>query len=145
MNTQSFSEALQQWFTFACLNKKPKTVKFYREVYGLIIRDWPDMQMPVESITKDVLLAFATKSGHHCPSRWNTMVAAFRYITPLGRMLPRRPLRMRKFVPPNQTEFSKFLFECDRMTRTKAGLVVRFLSYTGLRIGEAQSLRERRD
>lgn len=106
----------------------------------MIERNWPDHNVAVESITADMVLALAQSMAHFCPSRWNTAVAAMRYITPHGKILKRRPLRIRAFRPPTQEEFAALLAECDRLPRTRAGLIVRFLSFTGMRFSEARAL-----
>lgn len=110
---KSFADALALWLAVACLNKKPKTQKFYREVHGIVLRAIPDGSVLVDAITPELLLLIAPKIAHHCPSRWNTFVAAMRFITPHGKVLSRRALRMRQFTPPNQLQFSGFLKEHD--------------------------------
>lgn len=138
---KTFSNSLDLWLSVACLDKKPKTQKFYREVHSIISKVIPDGNIQADSITPELLLQIAQKLAHCCPSRWNTFVMAMRFITPEAKCLHRRPLRMRQFSPPNQLQFSGFLKECDSQSRSKAGLIVRFLAFTGMRIGEAQLLR----
>lgn len=136
----TFSEGLRQWTIAKSLGKKPRTAQFYQELYRAILESWSDASVPVTEITADMVLEFAQKFTGQCPSRWNAMLSAIRSLTPHGKLLPRRALRVRHFTPPNQTEFESFLRECDNTPRSKAGLVVRFLCFTGLRISEARAL-----
>jgi integrase len=64
-----------------------------------------------------------------------------RFISPHGNLLKRKRLKVREFVPPGQSQFEKLLAECDAAPRSQAGLVVRFLCLTGLRISEAKGLK----
>lgn len=105
-----------------------------------MLRDWPEPDVPVSEISIELVLGFAEKFSGHCVSRWNTMISALRYLTPHGKLLKRRPVKIREFTPPTQAQFSALLAECDRCPRSKAGLIVRFLCFTGLRIGEARAL-----
>lgn len=136
----SFKESLSEWLLARCLGKRPRTQEFYRDVFNIMLRAWPKADVPTADICADMVLTFAQSVAHHCPSRWNTIVAALRYITPHGQKVPRRRLNIRQFTPPTQAQFAALLAECDRMPRTKAGLVIRFLSFTGLRISEARAL-----
>ena len=140
-NPQTFGQCLSQWMAVRCLNRKPKTSQFYSELHAVILREWPDLSIPADDVTAEWLLAFATTLAHLCPSRWNSMVSALREITPHGKLLSRRPLNSRQFEPPNQQQFAALIAECDAAPRSKAGLVVRFLSLTGMRISEARALR----
>ena len=137
----TFKHSLSQWLTIRCLNTKPKTREFYTAVAKIISDAWSEPDVSVDQITPDMVLAFAQLVSHHCPSRWNTFVAALRYITPHGKILARRRLRVGRFDPPSQLLFEKFLSDVDSNPRTKAGLTVRFLVLTGLRKGEAFGLR----
>ena len=87
------------------------------------------------------LLEFAQRVTGECPSRWNSIVSALRYVTPAASVLSRRRLRSREFNPPSQLLFDEFLADVDANPRTRAGIVVRFLVLTGLRKGEAFGLR----
>lgn len=141
MNTNStFEAALSRWQTVHALGRKPTTVRFNTEVAGIIRAHWPNLTVPAESITADMVLAFAQTVSGYCPSRWNAIVSAFRSITPHGTLLPRRRACLRRFSPPSQAQFAALLAECDAAPRSRAGLVVRFLAYTGLRISEARAL-----
>lgn len=142
METRSpFDAALSEWRTARCLTKRPKTVAFYHDTARFIRREWPAAQnLPLGDISAAHVLELGQRLAHLCPSQWNSVVSAMRALTPHGRLLPRRPMRIREFNPPTQAQFSALLAECDRMKRTKAGLIVRFLCLTGLRKGEAYAL-----
>src|SRR5439155_17615466 len=74
-------------------------------------------------------------------SRWNTIVSALQFITPAARALKRRPPRFKERPLMTQLNFTRLLEELDKRPRSHAGLVVRFLAHTGLRINEARQLR----
>lgn len=140
MGADSLLASLNQWEVMRSCGKKPATQKFYREVSATIKTHLPDLHRPTESLTEQELCDFALRVAHYCPSRWNLIVTAIRSITGNHKLLKYRKLRFRHFKPPSQAEFTALLAECDRLPRSKVGLVVRFLSLTGLRIGEARKL-----
>lgn len=141
----SFAGALSEWLAARCLNRKPKTVEFYRDVVRLLHRAAAEvalLNVPADEITAGQILEIAHRLAHVCPSRWNQIVSALRAIAPHlpKKLLPRQPCRVREFTPPTQAQFAALLAECDAMKRSRAGLIVRFLCFTGLRIGEARGL-----
>lgn len=136
----SFGEALANWLVMRCLNRRPRTAAFYRECAEIIRRNWPQIDIPVQSITLSVVMSFAQQVAHHCPSRWNTIVSAIRFVTPHGKQLTRRRLNVREFNPPTREQFQRLLACADGLRRSHAGIVIRFLSSTGLRHGEAMGL-----
>lgn len=136
----SFDDSLSRWQTLSGIGKAQGTRDFHAEVVSSIRKAVPDLTRPARAVTEDEVLAIAQHLAHYCPSRWNTAIAALKFITPEARHLKRRPLRFRHFTPPNQVQFELLLRECDRLPRSRAGLVVRLLSLTGLRISEARKL-----
>jgi len=136
-----FSEKLSHWLTLRTLTTRPKTREFYTDVVEIIRDHWTHGNPHVDTITEMQLLEFAQRVTGECPSRWNSIVAAMRYITPAGKILARRRLRVREFNPPSQLVFDQFLADVDANPRTRAGIVVRFLVLTGLRKGEAFGLK----
>ena len=138
---RTFDTALSNWLTLHTLNKKPRTQEFNREIAGIVRKHWIDLTVDTHSITADALLAFATLVAHYCPSRWNGIVSALRFVSPEASVIPFRRLNMRQFSPPDQKQFDAFLAECDSAPRSQAGLIVRFLLLTGMRINEARLLR----
>jgi len=142
MENQTFEEALALWLAMQVIGKKPTTTRFYNFVAVKIKNHWPNTKQPVSSITAMDILDFAKHVAHLSPSYWNSCVAALRFIAPQHtRVIKRRAIKARNFIPPNQEQFEAFLRECDASTRSYAGLVVRFLALTGLRWGQAQSIR----
>lgn len=140
----TFDAALSQWMTARCLTAKPKTVAFYREWRAAIDAEWPApaLDISLAQMKADWILSFASRLTHFCPSRWNRVVWAVRAIRPqLGTLLATRGVSRRDFTPPTQQQFAALLAECDASRRSRAGLVVRFLALTGLRISEARGLR----
>lgn len=125
-----------------CLNRKPKTVKFYREVQRVILRAAePVKDKDCSQFTSADLLAIAEACGNQCPSRWNQICAALASVLPHLPKLKRRRLNMREFTPPAESQFAAFLVALDALPRTKAGLITRFLCLTGLRYEEAMALK----
>ncbi len=141
MTPPNFSEKLSHWLTLRTLTTRPKTREFYTDVVNIIRREWAFGNPLADTITEMQLLEFAQLVSGECPSRWNSIVAALRYVTPAAAVLSRRRLRVREFNPPSQLLFDAFLADVDANPRTRAGIVVRFLVLTGLRKGEAFGLR----
>lgn len=138
---QTFSSALNHWLTLRCLNKKPRTQEFYRYAAGIITANWKQPDLPADSVTPELILAFAQDVAHVCPSVWNQIVSALCFVSPCGKCLKRKRGKVREFTPPDQATFAKFLADVDSNPRTQAGLIVRFLCLTGLRKKEAFALR----
>ena len=136
----TFEDALQNWKTAHSLNRRPRTVEFNAEIAQTITQNWTDPRQTLETITCVHVLQFAARVAHYCPSRWNAITGAIRWITPDGQLMKRRPLALRHFTPPTQQEFSRLLSELDRDPRSTAGAVVRFFATTGLRYSEAYAL-----
>jgi len=129
-------ERLEQWLLLHTIGRRPRSVEFNREIHAVILPLLPaSLEMDLQQV-----LDVGTRLAHYCPSRWNASVSALRFISPHGKALARRPLKLNEATPPDQATFAALLAECDRTPRTRAGLVVRFLAMTGLRITEARSL-----
>jgi integrase len=124
------------------LGRKPRSQQFNKEISEIIRRQWPGwLNSPAAIVTADDVTNFAKRVAHYCPSRWNAIVSALQFITPAARSLRRRPLRPKERSLLSQLEFSNLVEELDRRPRSHAGLVIRFLAHTGLRINEARQLR----
>jgi len=136
----SIHDALVRWQAAADLGKADGTRRFHREVVQAILRAVPDPARAAASVTADEVTEWAQRLAHYCPSRWNAMVSALRAVTDQARQLRRRKVRFREFTPPSQMQFQALLAECDRRPRSQAGLIIRLLALTGLRIGEARRL-----
>ena len=139
--TQTFGGALSQWLAVHTLGRKPRAQQFNREITAIILRHWPGpLNATATSATAGDVTAFAARVTHYCPSRWNAIVSALRFITPHARALQRRPLHSKERPLYTQTQFSTLLAALDKRPRSHAGLIVRFLAQTGVRINEGRQL-----
>ena len=142
MTNQTVGEALGQWLTKHSIGRKPRSVDFNEEIASIVRAQWPGpLEAAPASVSAEQVMEFAGRVAHYCPSRWNALVSAVRFVSPEGRALPRRRLRAKERPVISQGEFKRVLEECDRLPKSRAGLVVRFLIHTGLRITEARLLR----
>lgn len=119
----------------------PTTKIFHVEICKIILDRWLDHNQECETVMLDDVLKFAERVAHYCPSRWNAVVGVLRVITPHGKELKRRKIRLTRPPPPSQAEFSRLLVECDRLAVSRAGLVCEFLGNTGLRITGARNVK----
>lgn len=142
MEKDTVAGKLEHWLSVQNLGRKNRTQEFNAEIVETVKKHWLNVTQPAASVTGQDVLNFAKKIEHYCPSRWNAIISALRAVTHQGNLLRRRKPRFREFVPPNQMEFSALLQELDKLPRSYAGLSVRFLSLTGLRICEAQQMRK---
>ncbi len=141
MTQLTIAESLSQWLALHSLGRKPTSVQFNREIHGIILKHLPNCDRSRDALTTEDVLTFAQAVAHYCPSRWNAIVSALRFVTPQANCLKRRAVRLRDFTPPTHAEFSNLLAECDAAPRSKVGLVIRFLAFTGMRITEARALK----
>lgn len=138
----TFKRALTRWFVFARLGKADTTRDFYRETVKAIRRECRHtLNTPTAAITEETVLLIGNRLAHFSPSRWNAFVQCLRFVTPNARVLKRRPLKLTRLPPPNQIQFAALLAECDKLPRSRAGLVIDFLAHTGLRITAARRVR----
>jgi integrase len=138
----TFKRAITRWLVFAAMGKAGTTKHFYKETAKSIRRYWREaLAWPVERLTEDEILRLAMRIAHYSPSRWNAILQCLRWITPRAKILKRRSLKLTRQPPPSQSEFGELLTECDRLKRSRAGLVIAFLSHTGLRISAARNVR----
>ncbi len=136
-------QALDRWLALTGPGKKESTRHYYAEIVAAIILCFPSaaLERAVEDLTEDDFARFAVSAGHYSPTRWNGMLTALHATVPAARGLRRRSPQPAERRPPSQAEFSRLLAECDKLPRSKVGLIVRFLGFTGLRIREASLLR----
>lgn len=139
----SINIALDHWASVQNLGKKPRTRQFNEQIVATIKKNFPALDKQPAQVTEEDILLFAQRVNDYCPSRWNAMVSALRSLTDRARIMKRRKLRFRDFTPPNHQEFSKLLVECDAAPRSNVGLVVRFLTLTGVRFCEIRKLQWR--
>lgn len=133
--------ALTHWHDVNTVGKRPRTQEYYAEVVGLVRQYWGGCDVPVDSISEQEVAAFVLKIAHYSASRFNTIVAVVKATIPAAKKLKRRRVMLKDRALLSQLEFSRLLVELDRRPQSHAGLVVRFLAHTGLRINEARQLR----
>ncbi|HEX3626704.1 MAG TPA: site-specific integrase [Verrucomicrobiae bacterium] len=105
-------------------------------------RKWPEkFREDVDQISIQDLGDFIGRIASLSDSRFNGIVTMFRATVPAAKKIRRRRLRLKERPLVNQAEFSKLLQELDGRPRSHAGLIVRFLAHTGLRINEARQVR----
>jgi integrase len=103
---------------------------------------WPgDPAAPIDAIKPENVDAFIFKVAHYSATRFNAIVAALKATVPAASKLKRRPVRIKERPLLSQLEFSHLVGELDRRPQSHAGLVIRFLAHTGMRINEARGLR----
>jgi integrase len=138
---RTIEQALADWLTAHDIGRKPLTRIFHAQTMAVIRKHLRDLSRPVSDVTAAEVMAFAKEVERYCPSRWNVFVSVIRSITVHGELLKRRKLRFRDLTLPNVEDFQRFLAELDKLPRSDAGVMVRFLTLTGLRFGEAKKLR----
>ena len=141
MGELSLATALSQWSGFLSIGKRDRTKDYHREIVALILRDWPDVNMPVDAITPEQVIEFVQKVERFSVSRFNAIVTALRATVPVARKLKRRRVRLKDRVLLTEEQFARLLAELDRAYRGHGGLLIRFLAHTGLRINEARQLK----
>jgi len=134
-------QAVEQWRGLASIGKKPRTKHYHAEIAGIIRKNWPDSGQAVATITPADVTAFVVRIAHYSAPRFNAVVSALKSFAPGASHLKRRPVKVKERAEINQLAFNRLLVECDKGERTHAGLIVRFLAHTGLRINEARQLR----
>lgn len=133
---------LDQWLAIHSQGRKPRSVEFNREIQQIITREWPQpLNAAVNAISSGDVLAFAERVTDYCPSRWNAIVSALRFVTGKACVLRRRPLRAKERALISPEDFARLVAELGTRPRSHGALVVEFLARTGLRINEARQLR----
>jgi len=136
------NELLKNWAELKGIGKKPRTQKYHGEIVSLILRDWPGgPDADTETVTDQVLTDFVLKVGHYSAPRFNAILSALKAALPAAAKFKRRRVTLKDRPLLSQLEFSRLLEELDQRPKSHAGLVVRFLAHTGLRINEARQLR----
>ena len=138
-----FKQALTEWRQIRSLGKSPKSQETILCSYNIILRHWTtDPDLPVSQIQTGHVLNFAEKISDYGDTYWNNSISALRYICPQhGKLLKRRKVKIRDFTPLSQMEFKALLTALDS-SRSRAMLVVRFLTMTGMRKKEAHGVRK---
>lgn len=121
---------------------KPRTRDYHRELIEYIGRKWPEkFTSQADEISDPDLGIFIGRIQGLSDSRFNGIVTMLRATVPAAKKLRRRRLRIKERPLLSQLEFSRLLEELDGRPRSHAGLVIRFLAHTGLRINEARQIR----
>lgn len=133
--------ALIRWRKLQGVGKTKGTLRFHDDLEQVIRSTWPDLQKPVCEVTEDDCIAFVERIKHYSVMRYNALKYALRKMIPAAKCIPRR-----RYVPPEkhlptEEQYNRLLAALDVAYRGHAGLVVRFLAHTGLRINEAKQLR----
>lgn len=136
----NLKHSLDNWAGLQGVGKKPRTQNYHREIIALILDRWPG-DPDVDSITDQEVVDFVLKVAHYSASRYNAILCALRATVPAAKKLKRRRVMLKDRALLSQLEFSRLLEELDRRPQSHAGLVVRFLAHTGLRINEARQVR----
>jgi len=136
----NLTQSLQNWARLQGIGKKPTTKKYHAEIVKLILDHWPGGgEVEVDAITEQVVTDFILTVAHYSAPRYNAILCALRATVPPAKKIKRRRLRLKDRPLLSQLEFSRLLDELDHRPRSHAGLVVRFLAHTGLRINEART------
>jgi len=137
----SLTDCLQHWAALRAPVVKASTRKYHQELIEFIGRKWPEhAAAPAAQITEAALAAFVAGLADLSASRYNGIVTMLRATVPAARALRRRRLTVKERSFITQLEFSRLLAELDARPRSHAGLLIRFLAHTGLRINEARQL-----
>jgi integrase len=134
--------ALGEWLALHSHGRKPRSIQFNREIFNIILREWPGyLNASASSISTADVLTFAERVSRYCPSRWNALVGALRFVSPAARVLELRPLHAKERPLISPEDFERLLQELRQRPRSHGALVIEFLARTGLRINAARQLR----
>lgn len=138
----TFKDSLSTWAALRLPVVKPRTREYHQELIEFIGRHWPEkFQSALEQITEADVGAFVVRIAWLSDSRFNGIVTMLKAVLPAAKKLRRRRLQIKERPLLSQIEFSRLLEQLDGRPQSHAGLVIRFLSHTGLRINEARQIR----
>ena len=121
---------------------KDSTRHYHGEIAKIILDRWPDHQQEVSTVDETQLANFLPLIAHYSAPRFNAVISVLKSIFPVaGIKLRFRAVKIKERPNLSQLQFSGLLAELDTRPRSHSGLIVRFLSVTGLRIGTARKLR----
>lgn len=92
-------------------------------------------------MTERQILDFLPSIAHYSAPRFNSMVSLLKANFPAAAVLHWRPVKPKERANLSQMQFRTLLNELDDRPKSHAGLIVRFLAQTGLRINEARQLK----
>ena len=139
---RTLADAVRGWVSLRSAGRRPATVKYNKELEKIILDNWPGrLSADLEQITECNVGDFVLRVAHYSSPRFNALVGLLKSILPqAARQLRRRKVSPKLVHLPNQEEFASILQELDKAKHGNAGLMVRFLALTGLRISEARRL-----
>jgi integrase len=138
---ETVQDRVNAWHRVAIVGKRPATVTYHGELRKIFLAHFPEVHRDAGEIGEPDVATFLERVAHYSAPRFNALVSLLKVLFPVVcHRLKRRPVRPKVFVPPGQKEFAALLAELDGRPRSHAGLVVRFLALSGLRIGEARRL-----
>jgi integrase len=138
-----FSEAIQNWKRLSGISRKPSTQCYHNEIRKIILDRWPDHEQEIAAITPAELKTFVERVAHFSSPRFNAVINCIKSFVPAASELRSRQVRPKERQNISQLKFQELLTELDGRRQSHSGLIVRFLSLTGLRIGAAGKLRWR--
>jgi integrase len=138
-----FKWAVANWKRLEELSRKNSTQTYHAEIREAVLLRWLDHEQEAEAVTVDEVSDFVERIAHFSAPRFNAMVNCLKSFCPAAAALKTRPVVAKDRPNLSQLQFSKLLTELDMRPRSHSGLIVRFLSLTGLRIGAARKLRWR--
>ncbi len=139
--SESTGECLRAWQLVHDAGRTPATVLYHRELVTIFEREFPSLAVPPGEVTAAHVAEFLQRVAHYSAPRFNALVNILRRIIPAAQGVRRRPVHPKAVTLPGQAEFAALLAELDARPRSHAGLIVRLLALTGMRIGEARRLR----
>lgn len=134
-------DSLERWLKLQGIGKKATTQHFHGELARTIRIEWPDLKTRVLEVTDAQCVLFAERIAHFATPRYNGLVNAIRKIVPAAVVIPRRRYVAPERHLPTPEQYNRLLAALDTAYHGHAGLVVRFLAHTGLRINEARQIR----
>jgi integrase len=138
----TLQSSLSTWAALRVPVVKPRTRDYHQELIEFIGRNWPEKFVALAAdISEADVGVFAGRIARLSDSRYNGIVTMLRAVLPAAKQLRRRRLRIKERPLLSQLQFTRLLDELDRRPLSHAGLVIRLLSQTGLRIAEARRIR----
>lgn len=138
----TIQDSLYTWAALRAGVVKPRTRKYHQELIAYTGRKWPEkFHEDVDQISDPDLGVFIGRIASLSDSRFNGIVSMLRATVPAAKKIRRRRVKLKERPLLSQLEFSRLLERLDGRPRSHAGLVVRFLAHTGLRINEARQVR----
>ena len=85
MHGESFGAALARWLSLHSLGRKPRSVEFNEEIHRVMVENWPGaLNAPAAATSPQLVVDFAAVVSRYCPSRWNAIVGALKFVAPVA-------------------------------------------------------------